>query len=157
MEWLEEGTLDAAVLAIAGQIELPVSVRRHRIGSDELALFLPVGVPAPRATARPLRDRPVVFATYDAAVESIRSRLVGLGAVPRRAATVQSALAIARRQSCAAVVPRSLATTRGRERVRDLPWRHRLVLDLVVPRRADPAVLAALPALRRELRLRGGS
>jgi DNA-binding transcriptional LysR family regulator len=153
VDWLDEGTLDAAVLAIADQIDLPRSVRRHRIGSDELVLFLPVGVPAQRGSSRPLRDRAVVFATYDGSSDSIRARLVRLGAVPRRAATVQSAIAIARRQSCAAVIPRSLAVTRGRERVLDLPWRQRLVLDLLVPRRSGPDVVSAVPALRREFGL----
>jgi DNA-binding transcriptional LysR family regulator len=151
VEWLDEGTLDAAVLAIADRIELPRSVRRHRIGTDELRLFLPIGVPAPRGSKRPFHDRPVVFATYDAGAEMVRSRLVALGATPRRAATAQSAVAMARRQQCPAVVPGSLAVTRGRERVTDLPWRHRLPLDLLVPRRSDTAVPAVLGSLRREL------
>src|SRR4249919_1697792 len=75
VDWLDEGTLDAAVLAIAGQIELPRSVRKRRIGSDELGLFLPIGVPAPRARVRPFAGRDVVFATYDAGSEAIRRRL----------------------------------------------------------------------------------
>jgi DNA-binding transcriptional LysR family regulator len=153
VDWLDEGTLDAAVLAIAGQIELPRSVRKHRIGSDELVLFLPVGVPAPRARVRPFSGRDVVFATYDAGSEAIRQRLVGLGAEPRRAATVQAALGVSRRQEIPAVVPRSLASTRGRERVVDLGWGHRLVLDLLVPRAPAPGVVACLPALRAELGL----
>jgi DNA-binding transcriptional LysR family regulator len=151
VEWLDEGTLDAAVLAIADQTELPRSVRRHRIATDELRLLLPTGVPRPRGSKRPFKDRPVVFATYDAGAESIRSRLVALGAAPNRAATVQSAVAMARRRHCAAVVPGSLVITRGRERVVDLPWRHRLPLDLLVPRRSDAAVVAVLGSLRREL------
>ena len=153
VDWLDEGTLDAAVLAIAGQIELPRSVRRHRIGSDELVLFLPVGAPAPRARVRPFAGRDVVFATYDAGSETIRQRLVGLGAEPRRAATVQAALGVSRRQGIPAVVPRSLASTRGRERLVDLGWGHRLVLDLLVPRVPAPGVVACLPALRAELGL----
>jgi DNA-binding transcriptional LysR family regulator len=154
VEWLEEGTIDAAVLAIAGQVELPRTVRRHRIGTDELVVLLPVGVRRPATGSRPLLDRDVVFATYDASTSAIRDRLVGLGARPRRCATVQTALATARKGGCPAVVPRSLAQPRGRERVAELPWRHRLVLDLLVPRRADPAIVAAVPALRRELGLR---
>ncbi len=153
VDWLDEGTLDAAVLAIAGQIDLPRSVRRHRIGTDELSLFLPVGVPSPRARVRPLTGRDVVFATYDTGSESIRQRLVGLGARPRRAATVQAALGIARRQACPAVVPRSLATTHGRERLVDLGWGHRLVLDLLVPRTPAPDIVGSLSALRSELGL----
>jgi hypothetical protein len=94
-----------------------------------------------------------VFATYDAGSETIRQRLVGLGAEPRRAATVQAALGVSRRQAIPAVVPRSLASTRGRERLVDLGWGHRLVLDLLVPRAPAPGVVACLPALRDELGL----
>jgi DNA-binding transcriptional LysR family regulator len=153
VDWLDEGTLDAAVLAIAGQIELPRSVRRHRIGTDELVLFLPVGVPSPRARVRPFAGRDVVFATYDAGSETIRQRLVGLGAEPRRAATVQAAVGVSRRQAIPAVVPRSLAAPRGRERLVDLGWGQRLVLDLLVPRKPAPGVVASVPVLRAELGL----
>lgn len=153
VDWLDEGTLDAAVLAIAGQVDLPRSVRRHRIGTDELVLFLPAGVRAPRAATRPFRGRQIVFATYDAGADPIRRRLIDAGGEPSRAATVQAALGVARRQGCAAVVPRSLAAVTGRERVIDLGWRHRLVLDLLVPRRADPDIVAAVPALRHDLGL----
>jgi DNA-binding transcriptional LysR family regulator len=153
VDWLAEGTLDAAVLAIARQIDLPRSVRRHRIGTDELVLFLPSGVRSPRGHTRPLNGRQVVFATYDAGGETIRQRLVALGAEPRRAATVQAALGVARRRRHPAVVPRSLAQTTRGERLLDLPWRLRPVLDLLVPRPADPAIVAAAPALRAELGL----
>jgi DNA-binding transcriptional LysR family regulator len=153
LDWLDEGTLDAAVLAIADQVDLPRSVRRRRIGTDDLVLLLPAGVPAPRGTSRPFRDREVVFATYDASGDTIRRRLGDLGAVPRRAATVQTALGIARLRGVPAVVPRSLLPRMGRHRVVDLPWRHRLVLDLVVPRRPDPALIATASLLRRELGL----
>ncbi len=153
VEWLEEGMLDVAVLAVAGQVELPRSVRRHRIGADELVLFLPAGVQVPRHGTRPLRDQSVVFATYDAAVDAIRQRLVGLGGHPLRAATVQTALEIARRMPCPAVVPRSLAVTSRGDRLATLPFRHRLVLDLVVPRKADAQLVATATVLRRELGL----
>jgi DNA-binding transcriptional LysR family regulator len=153
VDWLDEGTLDAAVLAIAEQVDLPRSVQRRRLGTDQLVLLLPRGVPGLRGTTRPLRDREVVFATYDASGEAIRARLVDLGASPRRAATVQTAVGVARLGGLPAVVPRSAASPAPRERLVDLPFRHRLRLDLVVPRRADPAVVAAAPVVRRELGL----
>ena len=40
-----------------------------------------------------------------------------------------------------------------RERVVDLGWGHRLVLDLVVPRAPGPGVVASLRTLRAELGL----
>ncbi len=96
-----------------------------------------------------------MFATYDAAAAAIRDRLVGLGAGPAGAATVQTAVAIGPAPGLPGRRTAVAATERqGRERVAELPWRHRLVLDLLVPRRADPAILAAVPALRRELGLR---
>jgi DNA-binding transcriptional LysR family regulator len=153
IEWLDEGTLDAAVLAIAGQMELPRSLRRHRIGVDELVLLLPPGVPAPGRSSRSLHGRAVAFATYDTDVEGVRRRLVALGAEPRRAATVQTAVGIARRRRWPAVVPRSATHGLTRGRVVDLPWRHRVVLDLVTPRRAAPEIAALARPLGAELGL----
>jgi DNA-binding transcriptional LysR family regulator len=63
VDWLDEGTLDGAVLAIADQMDLPRSIRRHRLGTDELVLVLPRGVPGPSGGGRPLRGRAVVFST----------------------------------------------------------------------------------------------
>jgi DNA-binding transcriptional LysR family regulator len=151
VDWLDEGTLDGAVLAIADQMDLPRSIRRHRLGTDELVLVLPRGVPGPSGGGRPLRGRAVVFSTYDASGDAVQRRLVDLGAVPTRAATVQTALGVARRRSIPAVVPRSICLPGPRERMVDLPWRHRMVLHLLVPRRADPAVVAVGATLRREL------
>jgi DNA-binding transcriptional LysR family regulator len=154
VEWLDEGTLDAVVLAIGGQVELPRAVRRHRVGVDDLVLVLPPGVRAPAGSTRPLRDREVVFATYDLSVDVIRRRLVGLGAEPLRAATAATALGVARRRRLPAVVPRSATLVSPRSRVLELPWQQRVVLDLLVPRRADPAIVSVVPTLWRELGLR---
>lgn len=155
--WLDEGTLDAAVIAIAEQTELPRSLRAHRIGGDELVVVLPRGVPALRAGASPFRDSDVVFASYDAGSARLRQSLAAAGGSPRRAATIPAALATARRRGCAAVVPgsaaRALAGRVTGDRVRPLPWRHRLRLDLVAPRQPLPRVLATLSTLRSELGL----
>jgi DNA-binding transcriptional LysR family regulator len=153
IEWLDEGTLDGAVLAIADQVDLPRSIRRHRVGTDTLAMFLPAGVPALRSGRQSLHGRDVVFATYDAASEPVRARLVAAGALPRRAATVQAAVQIARDRRHLAVAPGAALTPRGRERVVALPWRQRIVLHLLVPRRADPAVVATASGLRERLGL----
>ena len=72
---------------------------------------------------------------------------------PRRAATIQAAQGVARRQGIAAVVPRSASATYGRERLVDLGWGQRPALDLLVPRAPAPGVVACLPALRAELGL----
>ena len=155
--WLDEGTLDAAVVAIADQTELPRSLRVHRIGGDELVVVLPRGVRPPPAGARPFRDTTVVFASYDAGSARIRESLAAAGATPRRAATIPAALATARRRGCVAVVPRSATRAPGGhaagDRVRALPWRHPLRLDLVLPRRPLPGLSACAAVLREELGL----
>lgn len=155
LEWLAEGTLDAAVVGIAGQVEVPTGLRVQRIGRDELVLVVPAGVRLASSGRQPLRDATVVFASYDAAHEAIRRGLAGLGARPHRAATVPTALASARRRGCPAVVPRS--ATMGRqpgETVRELPLRHRPTLSLVVPRQADDRLTGLAGALRERFGLR---
>jgi DNA-binding transcriptional LysR family regulator len=153
--WLDEGTLDAAVVAIADQTELPRSLRVHRIGRDELVLVLPRGVRAPRSGASPLHGAEVVFASYDAGSARIRQSLAAAGAQPRRAATIPTALATARRRGCPAVVPRSAARAwrSAGDRVQPLPWRYQLRLDLVLPRRPLPGLLACASVVRAALEL----
>lgn len=155
LEWLAEGTLDAAVVGIADQVEVSAGLRVERIGRDELVLVVPDGVTLSSSARQPLRDREVVFATYDAAHEKIRRGLAGLGARPHRAATVPTALASARRRGCPAVVPRSAAMARqAGERVRQLPLRHRVTLSVVVPRRSDERLTGLAEALRERFGLR---
>ena len=157
LAWLDEGTLDAAVVAIADQTELPRSLRAHRVGGDELVLVLPRGVRPPRAGSLPFRDTEVVFASYDAGSPRIRRSLVAAGAQPRHAATIPTALATARRRGCPAVVPRSAIGAPGAkvagDRVRPLPWRYRLRLDLVLPRRPLPGLVACAGDVREALGL----
>jgi DNA-binding transcriptional LysR family regulator len=155
--WLDEGTLDAAVVAIADQTELPRSLRAHRVGGDELVVVLPKGVRLSRTASQPFRGCEVVFASYDAGAARVRQSLSAAGADPRRAATIPSALATARRRKCPAVVP--LSATRAPswrvagDRVRPLPWRYRLRLDLVLPRKPLARLLGCAAVLRRELGL----
>jgi DNA-binding transcriptional LysR family regulator len=155
--WLDEGTLDAAVVAIADQTELPRSLRAHRVGADELVVVLPKGVRPPRAGSLPFRDTEVVFASYDAGSARIRRSLAAAGAQPRHAATILTALATARRRGCPAVVPRSAthgpASKGAGDRVRPLPWRYRLRLDLVLPRRPLPGLAGCAAGVREALGL----
>jgi DNA-binding transcriptional LysR family regulator len=153
ISWLDEGTIDAAVLAIASQVELPRTLRRHRIGTDDMVLVLPPGSTAQHPSVRGLRNRCVVFATYDTDVDSLRRRLSAHGAEPRRAATVQTAIGIARRRHWPAVVPRSAISGQGKIRVGELPWRHRVVLDLVTSRRPDARLKLLTHAIGTDLGL----
>jgi hypothetical protein len=145
------------VVAIADQTELPRSLRAHRIGADELVVVLPKGVRPPRAGSLPFRDSEVVFASYDAGSARIRRSLAAAGAQPRHAATIPTALATARRRGCPAVVPRSATSSPGAkaagDRVRPLPWRYRLRLDLVLPRRPLPGLVGCAADVRQALGL----
>ncbi len=157
LAWLDEGTLDAAIVAIADQTELPRSLRKHRIGADELVVVLPKGVRPLRSASAPFRGTAVVFASYDAGAARIRRSLAAAGADPRRAATIPTALATARRRGCPAVVPRSAtrapAWQVAGDRVRPLPWEHRLRLDLVLPRRPLPGLHRCVGEVREALGL----
>src|SRR5262245_8627576 len=150
-----EGTMDAAFVAYADQVMLPRGTSYHPVGHDELVLFLPAGVREPKGTKEPFKDRRVVFTTYDLRSEEVRTRLIGLGAEVRRGATLATTLAMARRRGEPAVVPRSAVTTGlpPGERVEPAPFRIRLTLSAVTGATPPRAILAVLPALRRELAL----
>ena len=150
-----EGTMDAAFIAFAEQVTLPRGTSYHSVGHDKLVLFLPAGVPVPRGTKEPFKDRRVVFTTYDLRSEEVRTRLIGLGAEVRRGATLSTTLAMARRRGDPAVVPRSAVTTGllPGERVEAAPFRIRLTLSVVTGATPARSILAVLPALRRDLGL----
>jgi DNA-binding transcriptional LysR family regulator len=155
IEWVAEGTMDVTFVAIADQLTLPRGAVAHPVGNDELVLFVPEGHRRPSRGRQPLRDRHVVFTTYDLGAEQIRTRLAALGAVPRRSATSQTALAMARRRGHLALVPRS--ATAGRlfpgERVVPSPFRYRLTLSAVTGPAPDPHIIPTLPHIRRHLSL----
>ena len=150
VDWVAEGTMDAAFVGIAEQMTLPRGVVARRLGDDRLVLFLPVGSTPPAGVRQPLRGRDVVFATYDNGSEEIRHRLIRLGATPRRAATVPVALATARRRGHPAAAPRSAVATLllPGETYVELPFRYRLRLSMVTGTTADPRLLDVLPTLR---------
>ncbi len=154
LAWIAEGTLDAAVVAIVDQVELPRGVHSVRLGSTDLALLTPAGVDGPGRGRQPLRDRRVWYATYDTSGEEVRHRLERLGGLPQRAGTVPTALAGARRRRCLAAVPHAaLQVLQPGERVRRVPFRHRIVLSLVLPRNPEEQLASLAPALGAALHL----
>jgi DNA-binding transcriptional LysR family regulator len=155
VEWVGEGTMDAAFVCIADQLILPRSVRVHPVGGDTLMLFLPAGVRKPRAGRQPLRGLEVPFITYDFAAAQLHGRLADLGAVPRRGATVGATLGMARRRGQPAVVPRSAlaGTPHAGERLVALPFTQRLRLSMVSRVDVDRRLVDVLPRLRDELGL----
>jgi hypothetical protein len=156
LELVAEGSMDAAVIGIAEQVQLPPHVVAHRLGTDELVAFVAAGVEPPRRGARPFLDRVVTYAPYDNSGPLIAERVAALGGTVRHAATAPVALEIARRREGIAIVPSSAARMSGRpgDRVMtsrvDLPVR----LSVIARGELDPVLAAALPALARALGLR---
>ncbi|NYD43476.1 LysR family transcriptional regulator [Nocardioides panaciterrulae] len=155
VEWVGEGTMDAAFVCVADQLVLPRGVQVHQVGGDTLVLFLPTGVPRPRAGRQPLRGLATPYLTYDLGAADLHTRLADLGARPRRGATVGATLAMARRQAQPAVVPRSALAEglRSGEQVAELPFTKRLVLSMVSRPHVDARLVQVLPHLRAELGL----
>ncbi len=154
---VNEGTLDAAFVAIADRLTLPRGTTARVVGRDRLTCFLPRAVAPPPGTRHPFRDTEVVYVTYDLGADSVHARLAALGAIPRRAATSDTVLATARRQGMPAVIPRSatIAGLRAGERVVDLPFTMSFKLSLVTGRKPDQRLTRVLPAIREMLALGG--
>ncbi|MFK4085035.1 LysR family transcriptional regulator [Kribbella sp. NPDC020789] len=155
VERVAEGTMDAAFIAIAEQMTLPRGTVARRIGRDDLVLFVPPGVPLPGTGKQPLKDRLVAFSTYDRGSEEIQSRLVALGAAARRGVTLGTTVAMARRRSHLAVVPRSALATELQpgEQLVPAPFRYRLTLSVVTSPTPPKPLIRHLPRLRKTLNL----
>lgn len=156
IELVAEGSMDAALIGIAEQVQLPPHVVAHRLGTDELVAFVAAGVEPPRRGPRPFLDRVVTYAPYDNSGPLIAERIADLGGTARHAATAPVALEISRRREGIAIVPSSAARMSGRpgDRVMtsrvDLPVR----LSVIARGELDPVLTAVLPALARALGLR---
>ncbi|GAA0584557.1 LysR family transcriptional regulator [Kribbella sandramycini] len=150
-----EGTLDAAFIAIADQMTLPRGTVARRVGRDELVLFVPTGAALPTPGKHPLKDRPVPFSTYDRGSDEIAARLGALGALPRRGVTLGTTVAMARRRTHLALVPRSALATELHpgERLIPAPFRHRLTLSVVTTPTPPTPLMTRLRRLRETLNL----
>jgi hypothetical protein len=154
IDWVAEGSLDAAFVAIAGQIELPRVVTSRVVGVDRLAMLAPAGCDLPSAERAQLAGRVVVTYTIDHSGEELDRRIVGLGASPNRAATGETAVRLGRMLGCPVALPRSLLRAYLADGDRELPLRFggpRLSLVSRVP--VAPHWRNALPIVRRELGL----
>ncbi len=155
LQWVAEGSMDAAFVAVADQVEVPSSVVIHQVGTDPLVLFRAVGVEPMSRGRLPLRDRQVVASTYDLSTEEVLEGLHRLGADARPGVTLAAAIAMARKRGHLAVLPRSAVAfdLREGEVVERLPFRRSMRLAMATPRTADPRLLGVLRGLRRELDL----
>jgi hypothetical protein len=108
VEWVAEGSLDAAFVAIAAQMELPRGVTHQVVGLDPLAVLVPATCDLRSMGRRQLTGRAVATYTIDHSGEELDRRLVALGAIPNRAATAETAVRLGRMLGNPVVLPRSL-------------------------------------------------
>lgn len=155
VQWVAEGTMDAAFVAIADQVTLPTGVVAHPLGHDPLVLFRTAGVEPISRGRLPLRDRPVVVSTFDLRLDELLQRLQRLGADARRGITLATSISMARRRGHLAVLPQSAAAMdlHEDETIERLPFRMSVQLTMITGRRPDPRLIEVIPALRKELGL----
>lgn len=154
--WVSEGSLDHAVVAVAGQMSLPRGTVALPLGTDPIVVLLPDGCPAPVSGARPFAGRTVRSFTTDLAGEDLDRRLVTLGAMPRRAATAETAVLFARELGQPAVLPRSLSRRYRRDEDREVRMTRLggTSLSLVTRAPVGAGAQAVATALAKELGLR---
>lgn len=155
VDWVAEGSLDAAFVAIAGQIELPKGVTSRVVGVDRIGILVPAGCDLRSTGRRHLTNRIVISYTTDLSGEDLDRRLVAMGTSPHRAATAETAVRLGRLLGYPVVLPRSLLRAYLIDRDR----------ELVAPRFGGPRLSlvnraptarhwkAALPVVRRGLGL----
>ena len=150
-----EGTMDAAFIAIADQMVLPRGTVARPVGRDELVLFVPRGVEPPGTGRQPLRGRNIPFSTYDRGADQIRTRLIALGATPRRGITLATTVAMARHSNQLALIPKSALSHElaAGEQLIPSPFRYHLTLTLLTGPTPPPHLLPLLPHLRTALHL----
>jgi DNA-binding transcriptional LysR family regulator len=154
VEWVAEGSLDAAFVAIAGQMELPKGVTHQVVGVDPIAVLAPATCDLHSASRRQFTGRVVITYTVDRSGEDLDRRLVALGAIPTRAATAGTAVRLGRMLGYPVVLPRSLLRVYLTEGDREFGLRFggpRLSLVSRVP--IAPVWKEALPIVRSDLGL----
>ncbi|RHW27020.1 LysR family transcriptional regulator [Nocardioides immobilis] len=157
VEWVAEGSLDAAFVAIAGQIELPKGVTGRLVGVDRIGVLAPATCDLRSTDRRQLAGRTVVTYTTDYSGEDLDERVVALGATPYRAATAETAVRLGRLLGHPVVMPRSLLRTYLAEGDRELTTPRfggpRLSVVTRVP--APPYWRSAVPVVGKEMGLSG--
>jgi DNA-binding transcriptional LysR family regulator len=157
VDWVAEGSLDAAFMAIAGQIELPTGVTGHLVGVDRIGVLAPATCDLQSTDRRQFAGRTVVTYTTDYSGEELDERVVALGATPYRAATAETAVRMGRLLGHPVVMPRSLLRAYLGESDREFVTTRfgGPRLSLVARAPAPPYWKAALPTIARELLLSG--
>jgi len=155
VEWVAEGSLDAAFVAIAGQMELPKGVTSRIVGVDPIGILAPASCELRSTDRRQLAGRTVITYTIDHSGEELDRRVVSVGATALRAATAETAVRMGRLLGHPVAMPRSLLRAYLSDSDREMPTPKfggpRLALVTRVPTASFwPEVL---PVVRRELGL----
>src|SRR5918999_1690270 len=82
VDWVAEGSLDAAFVAIARQIELPKGVTGQLVGVDRIGVLVPATCGLHSTDRRQLAGRTVITYTTDYSGEELDAHVVALGATP---------------------------------------------------------------------------
>ena len=155
VEWVAEGSLDAAFVAIAGQMELPKGVTSRIVGVDPIGILAPASCELRSTDRRQLAGRTVITYTIDHSGEELDRRVVSVGATALRAATAETAVRMGRLLGHPVAMPRSLLRAYLSDSDRELPTPKfggpRLALVTRVP--TAPFWPEVLPVVRRELGL----
>ncbi len=151
-----EGALDAAVVAVADQVALPLTVTVHPLGVDDLIVLRTPRSPRTKGGRLPFAGQRVVYTTYDLGGTRLRERLETLGATAQLGPTLATTVALARHRGAVAVVPRSVMAhdLREGETLEELPFRAELRLSLVTAHEAPPALAELSGRLGAALHLR---
>ena len=154
LQMVRRSVLDAAVITIAGQTQVPRGLARHHVGESPLVLVVPEGAEPPVTRGRrPFVGQTVLYNTIDLAGESVRERLAALGAKPRAGTTIEATLRVARHRRWPALVPGFVANWYGEagDRVVKSPIADKVSVSLVTRRPAPKVLLDVVPGLRRHV------
>lgn len=121
VEWVAEGSLDAAFVAIAGQIELPRGVTSRIVGVDPIGILAPASCELLSTDRRQLAGRTVITYTIDHSGEELDRRVVSVGATALRAATAETPVRMGRLLGHPVAKPRSLLRAYLSDSDRELP------------------------------------
>lgn len=154
LQMVRRSVLDAAVITIAGQTEIPRGLARHHVGESPFVLVVPAGVEPPaKRSRRPFGGQTVLYNTIDLAGESVRERLAALGAQPRAGTTIEATLRVARHRKWLALVPGIVAGWYGEtsDQVVRSPVPGKVSVSLVTRRPPPQELVDVLPGLRQHL------
>ncbi|TDE88558.1 LysR family transcriptional regulator [Occultella glacieicola] len=144
-----DGSMDAAFIGVPMQTALPAGLSVTVFHRDDLSILRPADAASLGTGRQPYAGRTVFAYTYDPALHESLSTIAALGGRPRRAATAETAVTLARVRGELALLPASLAhrNLRGLDEVLPAPRRRRVQLAMVTRRPGPQALVEVLPEL----------